>query len=65
MDKKLKDLFRNAEFNSPAEEWRIREIEEDLGYKLPYDYKELLREYDGVKGQIYFCIMVFKKFNLK
>lgn len=52
MDKKIKDLFTNAEFNPPAEEWRIREIEEDLGFKLPYDYKEFLREFDGVKGKI-------------
>lgn len=52
MDKKIKDLFTNAEFNPPAEEWRIRDIEEDLGFKLPYDYKEFLRFSSGVKGRI-------------
>ena len=36
----LKDLFTNAEFNPPAEEWRIREIEEDLISKETLDRLE-------------------------
>ena len=52
MDKKIKDLFTNAEFNPPAEEWEISNIEEYFEVTLPDDYKEFLYETDGVKGKI-------------
>jgi cell wall assembly regulator SMI1 len=60
----IKNYFRNTneyqnEFNSPAAEEQIVDLEKQLEITLPSDYKDFLRFTNGFDGQIGEFIVIF------
>jgi hypothetical protein len=46
------EYFRADDLRSPASETEINQLEKDLGFNLPSDYREFLLLSDGYNGEV-------------